>query len=74
MKMAKPKKLSDQLRAAVLNAPQSRYEISKATGISEGNLSRFVHGAAGLSLDSLDRLCDYLGLRVVGSTKRKERK
>jgi DNA-binding Xre family transcriptional regulator len=69
--MAKRKAFSDQLRAAVLNAPASRYEISKATGISEGNLSRFVHGAAGLSLASLDRLCDYLGLRVVGPIKNK---
>ena len=69
--MAKSKPFSDQLRGAVLRAPQSRYEISKATGISEGNLSRFVHGTAGLSLNSLDRLCDYLGLRVVGPKRGK---
>jgi DNA-binding Xre family transcriptional regulator len=67
------KRLSDQLRAAVLNAQQTRYQISKATGISEGNLSRFVHGTAGLSLESLDRLCDFLDVRVVGPDKPKGR-
>jgi hypothetical protein len=61
----------DEVRAAVLNADETRYRISKATDISEGNLSRFVHGQAGLSMESLDRLCAYLELRVVGPTKQK---
>jgi hypothetical protein len=69
--MGKSKRFSDQLRAAVLAAPQSRYYISKETGISEGNLSRFVHGTAGLSLESLDRLCDCLELHVVGPQTKK---
>lgn len=61
----------DQVRAAVIQAGETRYRISKQTGISEGNLSRFVRGQAGLSMDSLDRLCAYLGLRVVGPSKKK---
>jgi transcriptional regulator with XRE-family HTH domain len=69
--MSKSKPLSDQLREAVRNSAHSRYQISQATGISQGNLSRFVHGTAGLSLDSLDLLCEYLGLRVVETSKGK---
>jgi hypothetical protein len=64
--MAKSKRFSDQLRAVVLNADVTRYQISKATDIPESNLSRFVHGEAGLSLESIDRLAEFLNLRVVG--------
>jgi plasmid maintenance system antidote protein VapI len=70
--MAKQTSFSDQIRAAVLEADETRYRISKATDIPEGNLSRFVHGHAGLSLESLDRLCAYLGLRVEKSRSKKK--
>lgn len=56
--------LTDQIRAAVLAADESRYKISKATGISQGNLSNFVHGKCGLSLRNIDRLCARLKLRI----------
>ena len=63
--------LSDQIRAAILAAPVSRYQISKVTGIPEGNLSRFVAGKSGLSLASVDRVGEYLGLQIVVAPKRK---
>lgn len=68
--MKKHLPFSDQLRAAVLKADVSRYKISKATGVAQGNLSNFVHGKAGLSLAHVDKLCDYLQLRLVGPTKK----
>jgi hypothetical protein len=61
---------SDQFRAAVLKADESRYRISKATGISESILSRFVRGESGLSMDYMDRIAEYLGLEVVVKVKR----
>ena len=65
----KPTPLSEQLRRAILDAPMSRYAISQATGVHEAALSRFVNGQAGLSLDSIDKIGGYLGLRIVsGST------
>ena len=64
----------DQLRAAVLNAGETRYRISKATGISESILSRFVRSDAGLSMEYVNRLCDYLGLRLVKADKAKPSK
>lgn len=65
---------SDQLRAAVLNADVTRYRISKATGISESILSRFVRGDAGLSMEYVDRLADYLELRLVGPKRKPKTK
>jgi len=64
--MTTQRRFSDQLRAAVENARVTRYRISKATGIPESNLSRFVHGEAGLSMESVDRLAAFLQLRIVG--------
>jgi hypothetical protein len=69
--MSKSPSFTEQLRAAVLNADETRYQISKATGIPEGNLSRFVHGGAGLSTNSIDQLCAYLSLRLVKIGKSK---
>ena len=60
-----PKKpLSEQIRDAISNAEVSRYRISKATGITEAALSRFLHGKSGISLDTLDILGEYLGLDI----------
>jgi len=63
--MAKYKLISERLRNAVENAKESRYRISKETGITEGQLSRFVHGESGLTLDTIDILAEYLGLELV---------
>lgn len=55
------KRLSDQMRQAVLDAPMSRYAMAAQTGIDEASLSRFVHRKAGLPLASIDKLADLLG-------------
>jgi transcriptional regulator with XRE-family HTH domain len=62
--------LSDQIRQAVENCGQTRYAISKATGISEATLSRFMAGERGLPMKTLDRLAEHLGLKVVTSRQR----
>ena len=67
----KRKPLSEQLREAILTADMSRYRIAKETGLTEAGLSRFVNGICGLSLDSIDKIGECLGLRIVvelGST------
>lgn len=59
-------KLSEQLRNAIERAGVSRYEISKATGVSQATLSKFILGTRpGLSFDSMDRIGEYLGLVIV---------
>jgi plasmid maintenance system antidote protein VapI len=62
------KTLSEQLRAAILSAPVSRYRMAKEAGVSEAVLSRFVNGETGLRMAIADRLAVYfkLELRKVG--------
>ena len=65
--MPKPKHslLTDQLRQFVLDSELTRYAISKATGIDQGVLCKFVHGERGLSCDSTDLLGEFLELDLV---------
>ncbi len=66
------KKVSDQIREAILKADVSRYELAKVTGVSQSTLSRFVRGdRAGLSFDALDRIGLYLGLKITPNRPRR---
>jgi hypothetical protein len=62
--------LSDYLRRAVKVSKKGIKEISKALGITQTHLYRFIAGAPdkspGLSQAKLDKLCVLLGLRVKG--------
>jgi transcriptional regulator with XRE-family HTH domain len=63
--MAKTRpRLSEQVRQAVETCGQTRYAISKATGIDQATLSRFVNGERGLPMKTLDVLADYLDLNI----------
>jgi transcriptional regulator with XRE-family HTH domain len=65
--------LSQQLRDAIETAGVSRYEISKATGVSQSTLSKFVLGTRpGLSFDAMDRIGEYLGLVIVKKHMKKK--
>ncbi len=66
----KPRKLSDQIRQAIADSEHSRYRIAKETELNEGALGAFFHGQRGMSLESLDKLAEFLGLEVV--TKRRK--
>ena len=69
----KSKTITDQLRAAIVAAPVTRYRIAQDTGISEAALSRFANGIRGLDGSSIDVLADYLGLELAPRAKRKAR-
>jgi predicted transcriptional regulator len=68
------KKLSDQLRAAIVNADVSRYAISKATGVSQAALSHFVNGRRGVSVEAMDAVGLYLGLSITSRPKKRSTK
>ncbi len=61
----KKESFSDQLRMAVKQSEHSLNAISRETGIDKSVLSKFVRGLRGMSLDSVDVLTEYLGLRLV---------
>jgi hypothetical protein len=67
--------VTDELRRMVEGCGQTRYAISKATGVPASVLSRFVASGRGLRSENIDRLCDYLGLVLVRKSdlKRKGR-
>jgi hypothetical protein len=64
--------VSEQLRLAIDASGQSRYAICKATGIDQGQLSKFMAGKLGLSIDALDILCAYLGLELRPARRKKQ--
>jgi len=71
MATRRSKKLTDQVRQAIDNSGLTRYRIAQDTGIDESALAKFYNRHRGLSLDNLDRLGEYLGLRIVMDRKPK---
>lgn len=63
----------EQVRQLIETSGHSRYAIWKATGIPQQQLSRLMSGQSGLSLDSLERLLQYLGHEIRIQKKRKEK-
>jgi transcriptional regulator with XRE-family HTH domain len=49
-------------------------ELARQTGLSEGQISRFLKGERGLSLESIDKLLDVLGLEIVIRPRQRGRK
>jgi transcriptional regulator with XRE-family HTH domain len=69
------KPLSEQLREAIEKADVSRYELSKATGVSQSTLSKFVlRQRPGLSFDALDRIGLALGLAIAKKKQPKKKR
>lgn len=62
-------KLTDQLRDAIDGSGMSRYAVAKAIGLDQATLSRFMSRKAGLSLDTVDKLGEFLGLELVVTRK-----
>lgn len=71
--VSKPNKLAEQLRRIIERSGQSRYAISKATGIDQNNLWRFVHGKGGLSMDAIDALMRHFKLELNPKQQRKRK-
>lgn len=67
--------VSDHLRRALQECGEPMSEIAERTGINKSVLSRFVSSGRELRSANLDRLCEYLGLRLTATParKRKER-
>ena len=57
--------IGDQVRQAIENCGMSRATISRSTGVSEGMLSRFVHGETDMTLRTLARIAPVIGVRVI---------
>ncbi len=65
------KTFTEQLRKAIRDSGMTRYAISVQTGIAQSTLCKFVQGERGMSLDSVDRLMDCLGLEIKHTISKK---
>ena len=66
-------RFSDQIRDAIRHCGTTRYALASQVGVSQSALSRFMANKGSLTLDTLDKLADVLGLEVtttVPSVKR----
>ena len=68
------KKVSEQLKDAILNCGKTRYRIAQETDITEATLSKYIHGHHGLSQETADILAEYLGLRLVADKAKRKGK
>lgn len=60
----------DQLRKAIEESGETQTALAAATGINQGNLSKFLSGERGLSLEHFAKLCQYLGLTLADKKRR----
>ena len=58
--------LSDRLRCAVLNSPQTRYAIALGSGVDHAVLRRFMNKERDIKLKTAENLAEYLNLELVG--------
>jgi transcriptional regulator with XRE-family HTH domain len=63
------KSLSDEIREAVDRSGLTRYRIAKELGIAESTMSRFMTRKGGLTMASLDRLAELLGLHITAEPR-----
>lgn len=66
--------LTKAIAAAVKASDQTPYAIAKGAGVARSQLSRLMSGERGLSTDTIERLADYLGLRITIEPKGKTTK
>ncbi len=68
--------IAEELRVRIQEAIWDRgiqqAEMARRTGLSEAQVSRFLKGERGLSLESIDRLLDVLELEIVIRLRRNE--
>ena len=62
--------ITERIQEAIRSGGMSRYAISKATGIDQGLLCRFLKGQSSLSFETADKVLDALGLEVVIQPRR----
>lgn len=63
--------LSEQFRQAIAASDVTRYEIAKATGVSQSTLSKFMLRQRGISIEAMDAVGLFLGLRLSATSEKR---
>lgn len=58
-------KVVDDLRAALKTSGKTHREIADVIGVSRVAVTNFVNGKIGLHPRNLEKILDYLGLKIV---------
>jgi len=66
--------LTDAIRAAIKSSNQTPYAIAKGAGVARSQLSRLLSGESGMTVGTIERIADYLELRITIEPKRKTTK
>jgi plasmid maintenance system antidote protein VapI len=64
MKRERPAAVSGTIREAILESGETLYRVAKDSGVSYATIHGFMTGKRTLSMDAIDKLCIYLGLRL----------
>lgn len=65
--------ISDALRVAIRRDPRTQNELAAESGVDASILSRLMSGKRSPTLDSADRICRVLRLRLVPDPKRRKK-
>lgn len=66
-KKAKPENnelIIDQMKAVFGGSKESHYAISKAAGVDQATISKFLSGGRGMNVASFAKLCNHFGLEL----------
>jgi transcriptional regulator with XRE-family HTH domain len=63
--------LTKAITAAIKTSDQTPGAIAKGAGVARSQLSRLMSGERGLNSETIERLADYLGLRITIEPKSK---
>lgn len=67
-------KLTESIRAAVRTSDQTSYAIAKGAGVARSQLSRLLSGESGMTVDTIERIAEYLELEITIAPKGGNRK
>jgi transcriptional regulator with XRE-family HTH domain len=65
------KAISEQFRQAIAASGITRYEIAKATGVSQSTLSKFMLRQRGISIEAMDAVGLFLGMRLSATNRKR---
>lgn len=65
--------LLGELKRAIEMSDETPAAISRGANVARSQLSRFLSGERGLSVEAVERVAEYLGLEIVVRRRRKGR-
>ncbi len=64
----------EAIRDAIETSGKSRYQLARESGVAESVLSRLMSGERGMSIGTVERMAEALGLDIVVRPQRRRRK